>query len=58
MENIENILDKLMLNRTNLLLKRFDKELKEIIESDLEAFKSTQRKKIGNQNVNKKRLVA
>lgn len=45
MENIENIFEKLMLNRTRLMMSRFDKELKEIIESDLTTFKS------GNQQV-------
>lgn len=42
---MEKILNKLMLNRTSLLLRRFDTELKEIIESDLNAFKSSQEKK-------------
>jgi hypothetical protein len=40
MENIDKILEKLMLNRTKLMLNRFDTELKEIIENDLQAFKS------------------
>lgn len=40
MENIDKILEKLMLNRTKLMMSRFDKELKEIIESDLQTFRS------------------
>jgi hypothetical protein len=40
MENIDKVLEKLMLNRTKLMLNRFDKELKQIIESDLQSFKS------------------
>jgi hypothetical protein len=40
MENIEKVLEKLMANRTRLMLNRFDKEFKEIIGSDLQTFKS------------------
>ncbi|MEO6523058.1 MAG: hypothetical protein ABIN91_15355 [Mucilaginibacter sp.] len=40
MENIENVIEKLMLNRAKLMMVRFDKELKQIIESDLQSFKS------------------
>ena len=39
MENIEKVLEKLMINRTKLMLNRFDKELKDIIESDLQISK-------------------
>jgi hypothetical protein len=47
MENIDKVLEKLMLNRTKLMLNRFDKELKEIIENDLQSFKS-QKQQLGN----------
>jgi hypothetical protein len=57
MENIEKILDKLMLNRTRLILNRYDKELKEIIESDLQAFKSSQKQQLGSR-ATKNRHVA
>ncbi len=40
MENINAILEKLMLNRAALLIKRFDNELKEILENDLQVYKS------------------
>ncbi len=57
MENINTVLDKLMLNRTALLIKRFDKELKEILENDLQAYKSNQFRNSSN-NSRKNRLVA
>lgn len=50
MQNIETILDKLMLNRTKLMIARFDKELVEIIESDLQAFKSTHSQQSNRRN--------
>lgn len=53
MENIDKVFEKLMLNRTKLMMTRFDKELKEIIESDLQAFKS-QTQQLGNLSRNKK----
>lgn len=52
MENIDKVFEKLMLNRTKLMMTRFDKELKEIIESDLQAFKSHNH--IGNRSHNKR----
>jgi hypothetical protein len=57
MEKINAILDKLMLNRTALLIKRFDKELKEILDNDLQTYKSTQFRNSSN-NPRKNRLVA
>lgn len=57
MENINAILEKLMLNRAALLIKRFDNELKEILESDLQAYRSHQRRNSSN-NSRKNRLVA
>jgi hypothetical protein len=56
MENIEKVLEKLMLNRTKLMLNRFDKELKNIIENDLQAFKS-QKQQLGNRKVSKLRFA-
>lgn len=41
MKNIDQIIEKLTLNRTSLLIKRFDEELKQIIENDLQAFKGS-----------------
>ncbi|EHQ24718.1 hypothetical protein [Mucilaginibacter paludis] len=60
MENIDKILEKLMLNRTRLMLNRFDEQLKEIIESDLQAFKSTGKQQLGNRQKpgNGKMMVA
>jgi len=56
MENINAILEKLMLNRAALLIKRFDNELKEILENDLQAYKSNKFR--NNNNGRKRRLVA
>lgn len=53
MENIDKILEKLMLNRTRLMMTRFDKELKEIIETDLQSFKS-QKQQLGNNGGHRK----
>jgi len=50
MENSTNLIDKLMANRAKLMMARFDKELKEIIESDLQAFKSQQIQQLGNRS--------
>lgn len=60
MENIDKILEKLMLNRTRLMLNRYDEQLKEIIESDLEAFKSAKKQQLGNRQKpgNGKMMVA
>lgn len=49
MENIDNVIEKLMLNRTRLMMTRIDKELKEIIENDLQSFKS-QKQQLGNRS--------
>jgi len=57
MENINAILEKLMLNRAALLIKRFDNELKEILESDLQTYRSHQLRNSSNNN-RKNRLVA
>ncbi len=54
MENMDLILEKLMLNRTKLMMTRFDKQLKEILESDLQAFKSTQKQQLGSRAVSRK----
>jgi hypothetical protein len=51
MENINNVIEKLMLNRTRLMLNRIDKELKEIIDNDLQSFKSL--KQSGNKSRSK-----
>lgn len=48
MENIEKILEKLMLNRTKLMLNRFDKQLMQIIDGDLQAFKSSHKQQSGS----------
>jgi coenzyme F420-reducing hydrogenase delta subunit len=53
MENINNVIEKLMLNRTRLMMTRFDKELKEIIENDLQSFKS-QKQQLGKRNSSRK----
>lgn len=53
MENIENIFEKLMLNRTKLMMSRYDKELKEIIGTDLQAFK-TQPQQLSNRGRSRK----
>jgi len=63
MENINAILDKLMLNRTALLIKRYDAELKEILDSDLQAYRASQKNNLRNSSDNKRgsdgnRLVA
>ncbi len=63
MENINAILDKLMLNRTALLMKRYDAELKEIIDSDLNTYKASQLNNLRNSSDSKRgnnnsRLVA
>ncbi|WP_448698488.1 hypothetical protein ACFGVR_16720 [Mucilaginibacter sp. AW1-3] len=39
------ILEKLMLNRAALLIKKFDSELKEILENDLQAYRSNKFRK-------------
>jgi len=57
MENINAILEKLIHNRTALMMKRFDNELKQIIENDLEAYKSNKFRNSSNGN-RKNRLVA
>jgi len=57
MENINTVLEKLLLNRAALLIKRYDKELKEILENDLQAYKSHQFRTSSN-NSRKNRLVA
>lgn len=57
MENMNAILEKLMLNRAALLIKRFDKELKTILENDLQTFKSNKFRNSSNNN-RKNRLVA
>jgi hypothetical protein len=57
MENINAILEKLMLNRAALLIKRFDNELKEILENDLQTYKSNKFRNSSN-NSRKNRLVA
>ena len=51
------ILEKLMLNRTALLIKKFDQELKEILDNDLQAYKSNKFRNNSN-NSRKTRLVA
>jgi len=51
------ILEKLILNRAALLIKRFDNELKQILENDLQAFKSNKFRNSSN-NRRKNRLVA
>jgi hypothetical protein len=63
MENINAILDKLMLNRTALLLKRYDAELKEILDQDLQSYKAMINNTFSNSSDNKRgsyknRLVA
>jgi len=57
MENMNAILEKLILNRAALLIKRFDNELKQILENDLQAFKSNKFRNSSN-NRRKNRLVA
>ena len=57
MENTNAIIEKLMLNRAALLIKRFDNELKEILENDLQAYKSNKFRNSRN-NSRKNRLVA
>ena len=57
MENMNAILEKLMLNRTALLIKKFDQELKEILDNDLQAYKSNKFRNNSN-NSRKTRLVA
>jgi hypothetical protein len=57
MENINAILEKLMLNRAALLIKRFDNELKEILENDLQTYKSNKFRNSSN-NGHKNWLVA
>jgi hypothetical protein len=56
MENINAILDKLMLNRTALLLKRYDAELKEILEQDLQSYKAMMNNNFSNSSDNKRGL--
>jgi hypothetical protein len=63
MENINAILDKLMLNRTALLIKRYDAELKEILDNDLEAYRAALKNNFRNSSDSKRgthrnRLVA
>jgi hypothetical protein len=63
MKNINAILDKLMLNRTALLIKRYDAELKEILDQDLQAYKAMINNTFSNSSDNKRgsyksRLVA
>ncbi|WP_448698489.1 hypothetical protein ACFGVR_16725 [Mucilaginibacter sp. AW1-3] len=58
MENMNAILEKLMLNRAALLIKRFDNELKEILENDLQAYKSNKFRNSSSNNNSKRRLVA
>jgi hypothetical protein len=63
MENINAILEKLTLNRTVLLMKRYDAQLKEILDNDLQAYKSAQNNTIRNSSDSKRgsqqnRLVA
>jgi len=57
MENMNAILEKLMLNRTALLIKKFDQELKEILDNDLQAYKSSKFRN-NSSNSRKTRLVA
>ena len=57
MENINSILEKLMFNRTALLMKKFDNELKEILDNDLQAYRSNKFRNSSN-NDRKNRLVA
>jgi len=57
MENTNAILEKLILNRAALLIKRFDNELKQILENDLQAYKSNKFRNSSN-NGRKNRLVA
>ena len=56
MENINVILEKLMLNRAALLIKKYDNELKEILENDLQAYKAQSNNTITNKD--DQRLVA
>lgn len=52
MENLNAILEKLMLNRAALLIKRFDNELKEILENDLQTYKSHKSRNSSNTDHN------
>jgi hypothetical protein len=58
MENIEKILEKLMLNRTKLMLNRFDKQLMQIIDGDLQAFKSSHKQQSGNSRMSNMKISA
>ncbi|MBW4889176.1 hypothetical protein KXQ82_05590 [Mucilaginibacter sp. HMF5004] len=63
MENMNAILEKLMLNRTALLIKRYDAELKEILDTDLQAYRASHTNTLRNSSDSKRgtngsRLVA
>jgi hypothetical protein len=60
MKNFEAIIEKLTKNRTTLLMNRFDKELKEILEQDIHSFKDVKTSKASNNSTaaNGRRLVA
>ena len=53
MENINALLNKLMLNRAALLIKRYDAELKDILRNDLHAFKAVYQTVPSNSGNNK-----
>ena len=57
MENIDRIIEKLMLNRTKLMLNRFDNEFKQIIGGDLQSFKSAAKLLTKRSNRNQMRIA-
>lgn len=57
MENINVIIEKLMFNRAALLMKKFDSEFKEILDNDLQAYRSGKPRNSSSNN-RKNQLVA